>query len=137
MKNVKSLLLVSVLTASFGLGTSEAWTKDGILSSVKSGESSYCHIHFPAMVESTLASDRPVLKELAREISSIFMGRAIMTHTEKRRSKPRSVMNRADGGRNIVTIKSPAMSAEEKWRKIQATRLLWGTSLLGKLSNAK
>jgi len=63
MKNIKSLLLVSALTASFGIGVAEAWAKDGILSSVKSGESNYCHMHFPAIVEDTLASERPVVKE--------------------------------------------------------------------------
>ena len=63
MKNVKSLLSVFALTASFGLGTAELWAKDGVISSVKAGESNYCHMHFPAMVEETLSWDRPVLKD--------------------------------------------------------------------------
>lgn len=63
MKNVKALLLASVLTASFGYATAEVWAKDGILSSVKAGESDYCHLHFPAMLEETLSWERPVLKD--------------------------------------------------------------------------
>ena len=63
MKKVKSLLLAAVLTAAFGYTTAEVWAKDGVMNSTKAGETSYCHMHFPAMVESTLSSDRPVLQD--------------------------------------------------------------------------
>ena len=63
MKNVKSLWSVAVLTASFGFSAAEAWSKDGILSSVKHGESNYCHMHFSAIDEKTLSWDRPALKD--------------------------------------------------------------------------
>ena len=75
MKNVKSLLSVVALTAGFGLGTAETWAKDGILSSVKLGESNYCHMHFPAMDEKTLALDRPVLKDPSTGDIIHFYGR--------------------------------------------------------------
>ena len=75
MKNVKALLSAVALTASWGLGASEAWAKDGILSSVKSGNSNYCHMHFPAIDEKTLASDRPVLKDPSTGDIIHFYGR--------------------------------------------------------------
>jgi hypothetical protein len=45
------------------LGASAAWAKDGILNSVKAGESNYCHMHFPAIDESTLSSTNPRLQD--------------------------------------------------------------------------
>ena len=63
MKKVKSLLLVSALTAGVGYGTGEVWATDGVINSTRAGETSYCHMHFPAMVESTLSSDRAVLQD--------------------------------------------------------------------------
>ena len=65
MKNVKSLVPALALMVGLGLGTAQAWAKDGILNSIKVGDSNYCHMHFPAMVEGTLSSDRPVLKDTA------------------------------------------------------------------------
>lgn len=74
MKDIKSLLLASALMAS-GLSTAEAWAKDGILSSVKSGDTNYCHMHFPAIDEKTLSSDRPVLKDPSEGDIIHFYGR--------------------------------------------------------------
>lgn len=75
MKNVKSLLLLSALTAIFGIGTPEAGAKDGILSSIKSGDSNYCHMHFPAIDEKTLSWDQPVLKDASSGDIIHFYGR--------------------------------------------------------------
>lgn len=74
MKNVKSLLLVSAFTASVGYGTAEVWAKHGILSSVKSGESNYCHMHFPAIDEKTLSWAQPVLKDASSSDIIHFYG---------------------------------------------------------------
>ena len=63
MKNVKSLLLVSALAGGLGFGAAEGWAKDGILNKGKSQPGDYCHMHFPAIDERTLSSERPVLKE--------------------------------------------------------------------------
>ena len=75
MKNVKSLLSVVAITASFGIGAAEGWAKDGVLNSVKAGESNYCHMHFPAIDEQSLSSDRPVLKEPSSGDIIHFYGR--------------------------------------------------------------
>ena len=63
MRNMKSLLSVVALTASFGFAASEGWAKDGVLSSGEFGKTNYCHMHFSAIDEKTLSSDRPILKE--------------------------------------------------------------------------
>lgn len=63
MKNGKSLLAIIALTASFGFRASEAWAKDGILTSAKLGESNYCHLRFPAIDQKTLPLERPVLQD--------------------------------------------------------------------------
>ena len=79
MKTVKSLLSVLALTAGFGLGTAQAWAKDnGLsspLSSVKLGESNYCHMRFPAIDERTLYSNRPLLKDRGTGDIIDFYGR--------------------------------------------------------------
>lgn len=75
MKNVKSLLLVSALAAGFGFAISDGWAKDGILSSTKSAPGDYCHMHFPAMDEKTLSSNRPTLKEPSSGDIIHFYGR--------------------------------------------------------------
>lgn len=46
------------------LGTSSTvWPKDGVLSKVQAADTSYCHLHFAAMNESTLSSSQPLLKD--------------------------------------------------------------------------
>jgi len=85
------------ITASFGIGAAEGWAKDGVLNSVKAGESNYCHMHFPAIDERSLSSDRPVLKEPSSEISSTFMDDATTIFTEKRQSRHRAMICSGDG----------------------------------------
>ncbi len=63
MKALNSIVVLSTLLGSTGIALTEAWPKDGVLSSVKAGESNYCHMHFPAIDERSLSSDRPVLKD--------------------------------------------------------------------------
>ncbi len=63
MKNIKSLLTITVLTAGFGFGVVEGWAKDRVLTAAKSTPGSYCHLHFPAIDERTLSWEQPALKD--------------------------------------------------------------------------
>lgn len=63
MKSDKTFFFILAITAIVGLSGIKGWAKDGVLSSVKSGQSNYCHMHFPAMIEGTLSSKNPRLKD--------------------------------------------------------------------------
>jgi hypothetical protein len=63
MKTMKSVLSVLVLAGAMGSSIAAAADADGILLKDVSTEGSYCHMKFPAIVERTLGSNRPVLKD--------------------------------------------------------------------------
>ena len=63
MKALNSLVALSVLLGGTEIVLTEAWPKDGVINVVKAGESNYCQMHFPAIDERSLFSDRPVLKD--------------------------------------------------------------------------
>ncbi len=63
MKNMKRLLSVLLLTGIVGLGTAGA--EEDIVSKVQLDRSGYCHLKFPAIEGSSLASAHPVLKDPA------------------------------------------------------------------------
>lgn len=63
MKPTRLFLSALGLAGAFGLSITPAWAKDGVLSKVQAGQTTYCHLHFPAIDERTLSWDQPVLKD--------------------------------------------------------------------------
>ncbi len=63
MKTLRLLLFISALMAVLGILPGPAQAKDGVLSKVQSGQTNYCHLHYPAIREETLSWSTPVLKE--------------------------------------------------------------------------
>jgi hypothetical protein len=61
MKIATSFLAALLLTSTFG-AINTAMAADGILSKDEFTAGSYCHEKFPAMRQSTLGEDQPVLK---------------------------------------------------------------------------
>ncbi len=67
-KNSKVVLFSAILAASLGFGIARAWAVEGVVSKdvveaeELEGESSYCHLKFPAIERSSLGSDHPVLQ---------------------------------------------------------------------------
>jgi hypothetical protein len=60
MKIAKSFLAGLVLMGSVGVSGAKA--ADGVLLQEQDGPGNYCHMQFPAIDESTLYTDHPVLK---------------------------------------------------------------------------
>jgi hypothetical protein len=60
MKRITSCLSVVLLMGSLGAGAARA--ADGILEKKPDVAGSYCHMKFPAIDETTLYTDHPVLK---------------------------------------------------------------------------
>lgn len=60
MKRITSCLSVVLLMGSLGVGAARA--ADGVLEKDPNVPGSYCHMKFPAIEESTLYTDHPVLK---------------------------------------------------------------------------
>jgi len=63
MKNMKLLVAVLFLGGALGLGETSARAED-VISKEVSREGSYCHAKFETIREETLASSRPVLKDV-------------------------------------------------------------------------
>ncbi|MGE5305298.1 MAG: hypothetical protein ACM3TN_18465 [Alphaproteobacteria bacterium] len=67
IKSSKWLISGLILTGTLGLGGAKIFAADelpsnGVLSKTTLGEGNYCHLTFPAIRPSTLASDKPQLK---------------------------------------------------------------------------
>lgn len=62
MDTLKLFSRAGIMLGILGLG-STVWAKDGVVLKVEAAQSSYCHMHFPAMDETTLSSNQPVLKD--------------------------------------------------------------------------
>ena len=60
--NSKIALSIAVLAAALGANVARANAFDGIVSKVPAQNGSYCHLQFPAIRPSTLASKHPQLK---------------------------------------------------------------------------
>ena len=63
MKTMKSVLSVLVLSGAMASSIASAADADGVILKDVSTEGSYCHMKFPAIVERTLGSKNPVLKD--------------------------------------------------------------------------
>ena len=63
MKTMKSVLSVLVLSGAMASSIASSADADGVILKVVSTEGSYCHMKFPAIVERTLGSKNPVLKD--------------------------------------------------------------------------
>lgn len=69
MKNRKiempktSLWAAAISAAALMMASAPAIAQEGILYKVRSGDSNYCHMKFPAITPGTLASNRPVLQD--------------------------------------------------------------------------
>lgn len=63
MKTIKLFVSALGVASAFGVSATPVSAKDGVLNSVKHGESNYCHMHFPAIDERTLSWERPVLQD--------------------------------------------------------------------------
>jgi hypothetical protein len=69
MKNRKieipktSLWAAAIFAGVLMMAAAPASAQDGIFYKVRSGNSNYCHMKFPAIREDTLASNRPVLQD--------------------------------------------------------------------------
>jgi hypothetical protein len=63
MKTMKSVLAVLVLSGAMTSSIASAADADGVILKVFSTEGGYCHMKFPAIVERTLGSKNPVLKD--------------------------------------------------------------------------
>ncbi len=67
-KNSKVVVSSAILAASLGFGIARAWAAEGVVSkdvvsaTALNDENSYCHLKFPAIEPSSLASDHPVLQ---------------------------------------------------------------------------
>ena len=63
MARLKPLGVMLLFVAFFLSMSSVAWTAEKFISKVPNADGTYCHLKFPAISESTLFSDRPVLKD--------------------------------------------------------------------------
>jgi hypothetical protein len=64
MKMTRNLLWAAAISAAaLMMAPAAASAQDGIFYKVRSGDSNYCHMKFPAISEHTLASNRPVLQD--------------------------------------------------------------------------
>jgi len=64
-KNLKVVAFSAILATSLGFGIARARAVEGVVSKkvvAAVGEGSYCHLKFPAIEPSSLASDHPVLQ---------------------------------------------------------------------------
>jgi hypothetical protein len=62
INNRKIALSVLILAATVGVSVTRANAFDGFITKVPAQEGSYCHLKFPAIRSSTLASKHPQLK---------------------------------------------------------------------------
>jgi hypothetical protein len=60
--NSKMILCGLIVASGLALGVAQAPAADGIISRTEVDDGSYCHLRFPAIVPSTLGTDRPQLK---------------------------------------------------------------------------
>jgi hypothetical protein len=63
MKNTKTILFALCLVAAMKAHASAAAAAPSIISKDALTDGSYCHMKFPAIVESTLSSPHPLLKD--------------------------------------------------------------------------
>jgi len=74
-----------------------AWAAEKFISKVPNADGSYCHLKFPAISESTLFSDRPVLKDPSEGDIRDFYVLAIMIPWAKKKSDGSAPTTSANG----------------------------------------